>query len=157
MGSSNTRSCVRKQRKLCRDTFGIWFCPALVWPWQRLLPAARAPNAAIELLMSDGLSPVAPETVGHPRIVQDFAQASHGARDITQLRQRLHDAARALGFHYFLLQSAAGHAWLADLPPGWTGAAPSHDAVLATAAQSYAPFLWSDISRLIALTQGQRD
>jgi LuxR family transcriptional regulator, quorum-sensing system regulator CciR len=107
--------------------------------------------------MSDGLSPAAPETLGHPRIVQDFAQASHGARDITQLRQRLHDAARALGFHYFLLQSAAGHAWLADLPPGWTGAARSHDAVLATAAQSYAPFLWSDISRLIALTQGQRD
>jgi len=29
--------------------------------------------------------------------------------------------------------------------------------VLVTAAQSYAPFLWSDISRLIALTPGQRD
>jgi len=107
--------------------------------------------------MSDGLPPVAAAALAYPRIVQDFAQASHGARDVTQLCLRLQDAARALGFHHFLLQSAAGHAWLADLPPGWTVAAPTHDAVLATAAQSYAPFLWSDISRLVALTPGQRD
>ena len=109
--------------------------------------------------MSDGLelTPVAPEALARPRIVQDFAQASQAAHDLAQLRARLCEAARALGFHHSLLQGATGHAWLGDLPPGWTTAAPSNDAVLVTAAQSYAPFLWSDISRLIALTPGQRD
>jgi LuxR family quorum-sensing system transcriptional regulator CciR len=107
--------------------------------------------------MSDGLEfpPAAPEALARPRIVRDFAQASQGAHDLPQLRLCLQEAARALGFDHFLLQGAAGHAWLADLPSGWTIAAASEDAVLATAAQSYAPFLWSDISRLIALTQGQ--
>src|SRR5258706_7947531 len=51
-----------------------------------------------------------------------------------------------------------GQIWLADLPPGWAAAStPSSDAVLATATQSYAPFLWSDISRLTALTSLQGD
>jgi LuxR family quorum-sensing system transcriptional regulator CciR len=107
--------------------------------------------------MSDGLPPAVLQAPTHPRIVQDFALASQGAHDVPQLRLCLQEAARALGFHHFLLQGAAGHAWLADLPPGWIVAAASNDAVLATAAQSYAPFLWSDISRLIALTQGQHD
>jgi len=110
--------------------------------------------------MSDGLEfPVTasePLANARPRIVQDFARASQGARDIAQLRTLLSEAAKALGFDYFLLQGAAGPAWLADLPPGWTMAASPQDAVLVTAAQSYAPFLWSDIARLIALTQDQR-
>jgi LuxR family quorum-sensing system transcriptional regulator CciR len=76
---------------------------------------------------------------------------------MAQLRARLCEAVRALGFHHFLLQGSSGHAWLADLPSGWAAAAAADDAVLVTAAQSYAPFLWSDISRLIALTSGQRD
>lgn len=109
--------------------------------------------------MRDGLDlpPAAPEAPARPRIVQDFAQASHGARDLAQLRVHLCETTHALGFHHFLLQGAAGHAWLADLPPGWTMPAPHNDAVLVTAAQSYAPFLWSDISRLITLTPDQRD
>ena len=107
--------------------------------------------------MSDSFPLTAPEAQARPRIVQDFAQASQGARDVAELRIRLYEAARALGFHHFLLQGAAGPAWLADLPPGWTVAAAADDAVLVTAAQSYAPFLWSDISRLVALTPGQRD
>jgi len=91
-----------------------------------------------------------------PRIVQEFARASHGVRDQTQLRSLLRDAVWALGFHHFLLQGAMGQIWLADLPPDWAAAqAPSDDPVLATAAQSYAPFLWSDISRLIALAPVQ--
>jgi len=110
--------------------------------------------------MSDGLEfPITasePQANARPRIVQDFARASHGARDIAQLRILLCEAARALGFDYFLLQGAGGHAWLADLPPGWAMAASPHDAVLVTASQSYAPFLWSDIARLIALTPDQR-
>jgi LuxR family quorum-sensing system transcriptional regulator CciR len=100
---------------------------------------------------------MAPDVQARPRIVQDFAQGSQGARDMAQLRLRLCEAVQALGFHYFLLQGAGGHAWLADLPSGWVAAGPSDDAVLTTAAQSYAPFLWSDISRLIAITPGQRD
>ena len=107
--------------------------------------------------MSDSVPLAAPETQARPRIVQDFAQASQGAHDSAQLRTRLCEAARALGFHHFLLQGAGGQAWLADLPPGWTAVPATHDAVLVTAAQSYAPFLWSDISRLITLTDGQRD
>jgi LuxR family quorum-sensing system transcriptional regulator CciR len=91
-----------------------------------------------------------------PRIVQDFARASREARDLAQLRGFLRDGVWALGFHHFLLQGAMGQVWLADLPSGWTMAAvPSSDPVVVTAAQSYAPFLWSDMSRLIALTQPQ--
>jgi len=110
--------------------------------------------------MSDGLEfPISasePQANTRPRIVQDFARASHGARDIAQLRILLCETARALGFDYFLLQGAGGHAWLAELPPGLAMAASPHDAVLVTAAQSYAPFLWTDIARLITLTPDQR-
>jgi LuxR family quorum-sensing system transcriptional regulator CciR len=88
--------------------------------------------------------------------VQDFALASRSVRDMAQLRGLLRDGVWALRFHYFLLQGANGQIWLADLPQGWTPApGPSSDAVLMTAAQSYAPFLWSDISRLAALTPAQ--
>jgi LuxR family quorum-sensing system transcriptional regulator CciR len=88
--------------------------------------------------------------------VQDFARAFRGVRDLAQLRGLLRDGVWALGFHHFLLQGAMGQIWLADLPPNWVAAAtPSGDAVLVTAAQSYAPFLWSDISRLMALTPAQ--
>ncbi len=88
-----------------------------------------------------------------PRIVQEFARSCRGASDTAQLRSLLRDAVWTLGFHHFVLQGAMGQVWLADLPPDWTPApGSSGDAVLVTAAQSYAPFLWSDISRLIALT-----
>jgi LuxR family transcriptional regulator, quorum-sensing system regulator CciR len=91
-----------------------------------------------------------------PRIVQDFALAARSVRDMAQLRALLRDRVWALGFHYFLLQDAGGQVWLADLPQDWVPApGPSSDAVLVTAAQSYAPFLWSDISRLIGLTPAQ--
>ena len=93
-----------------------------------------------------------------PGIVQDFAHASRTARSMAQMRGLLCEAAWALGFHHVLLQGASGQVWLADLPPGWTAVAPaSGDAVLAAAAQSYAPFLWSDISRLMTLSPPQRD
>jgi LuxR family quorum-sensing system transcriptional regulator CciR len=93
-----------------------------------------------------------------PRIVQDFAHAARAARSVAQLRGLLCEAAWALGFHHLLLQGASGEVWLADLPPGWNAIAPvSGDAVLAAASQSYAPFLWSDISRLVALSRPQRD
>jgi LuxR family quorum-sensing system transcriptional regulator CciR len=93
-----------------------------------------------------------------PRIVQDFARAARSVRDMAQLRALLCEAVWALGFHHFLLQGGAGQVWLADLPEGWPAMAePSGDAVLVTAAQSYAPFLWSDIARLVALTPAQRD
>jgi LuxR family transcriptional regulator, quorum-sensing system regulator CciR len=93
-----------------------------------------------------------------PRIVQDFAHASRSARSVVQLRSLLCETAWALGFHHLLLQGASGQVWLADLPPGWNAVAPaSGDAVLAAAAQSYAPFLWSDISRLVVLNRPQRD
>jgi LuxR family quorum-sensing system transcriptional regulator CciR len=89
--------------------------------------------------------------------VQEFAHASRDARDMARLRALFCKAVSALGFDYFLLQGDSGHAWLANVPPGWMMAAtPSCDAVLTTAAQSYAPFLWSDIPRLIALMPGQR-
>jgi LuxR family quorum-sensing system transcriptional regulator CciR len=91
-----------------------------------------------------------------PRIVQDFALLSRSLRDTGQLRGLLRDGVWALGFHYFLLQGAGGQVWLADLPQDWLPAeGPSSDAVLVTAAHSYAPFLWSDISRLIPLSPAQ--
>jgi LuxR family quorum-sensing system transcriptional regulator CciR len=111
--------------------------------------------------MSEAIDlPDAGPEIGHdahiharPRIVQEFARSCRGAYDTAQLRSLLRDAVWTLGFHHFLLQGAMGQVWLADLPPGWTPApGASGDAVLVTAAQSYAPFLWSDISRLIALT-----
>jgi LuxR family quorum-sensing system transcriptional regulator CciR len=91
-----------------------------------------------------------------PRIVQDFALASRSIREMGQLRALLRDSIWALGFHHFLLQGAGGQVWLADLPQDWVPAPEaSGDAVVMAAAQSYAPFLWSDISRLIALTPAQ--
>jgi LuxR family quorum-sensing system transcriptional regulator CciR len=96
--------------------------------------------------------------LARPRIVHDFTRASRGVHDMAQLKSLLHEAVWALGFQHFLLQGAAGQVWLADLPTGWMAAViPSSDAVLVTASQSYAPFLWSDISRLMALTPYQRD
>lgn len=91
------------------------------------------------------------------RIVDDFAHAARSARDVAQLLSQLREAAGALGFHHLLLQGAGGGEWLADLPAGWPAAVPQGDAVLAAAALSYAPFLWSDIPRLLALSQPQRD
>jgi LuxR family quorum-sensing system transcriptional regulator CciR len=92
------------------------------------------------------------------RIVQDFAHAARTARDLTQLGNLLRQAAVDLGFHHLLLQGAGGAVWLADLPTDWIAAAPCcGEAVLAAAAQSYAPFLWSDISRLVTLNPGQRN
>ena len=91
------------------------------------------------------------------RIVQEFTRASREARDLDRLRELFRQAVWALGFNYFLLQGETGHAWLADVPLGWTLAVGSSgDAVLTTAVQSYAPFLWSDIPRLIAPTSEQR-
>jgi LuxR family quorum-sensing system transcriptional regulator CciR len=92
------------------------------------------------------------------RIVDDFAHAARSAQDMAQLLLRLREAAGALGFDHLLLQGAGGGEWLADLPAGWSAAAvPQADPVLAAAALSYAPFLWSDIPRLLALSQAQHD
>jgi LuxR family quorum-sensing system transcriptional regulator CciR len=92
------------------------------------------------------------------RIVQDFAHESRAARSMARLRDLLCETVWALGFHHLLLQGASGLVWLADVPPGWNAVAPvSGDAVLAAAVQSFAPFLWSDISRLVMLSRPQRD
>lgn len=103
------------------------------------------------------LGPQARESVQvRPRIVQEFARACRDVRDLAQLRSLLCDGVWALGFHHFLLQGAMGQVWLSDLPPEWTAPpTASGDAVLVTAAHSYAPFLWSDITRLTALTPAQ--
>jgi LuxR family quorum-sensing system transcriptional regulator CciR len=64
---------------------------------------------------------------------------------------------RELGFQHLLLQGACGSPWLADLPQGFDVAVEAgDDAVLAAASQGFAPFLWSDIPRLVTLTPGQR-
>jgi LuxR family transcriptional regulator, quorum-sensing system regulator CciR len=110
--------------------------------------------------MSEPLDLPQPEEPPRTRagIVQDFAHASRTARSVAQLRGLLCEAAWALGFHHVLLQGASGEVWLADLPPGWNAVTQApDDAVLVAAAQSYAPFLWSDISRLVALSRPQRD
>ncbi len=73
------------------------------------------------------------------------------------LRALLCDAGAALGFHHALLQEADGAVLLSDLPPDWPQAERGADAALAAAAQCFAPFLWSDICRLIACTQAQRE
>jgi LuxR family quorum-sensing system transcriptional regulator CciR len=92
------------------------------------------------------------------RVVDAFAHAARRATDMPGLQAHLGEAARALGFDYFLLQDASGGAWLAGLPAGWRVAASREDdAVLAAAGLSYAPFLWPDIARLMTLTPAQRD
>src|ERR1700743_508417 len=90
-------------------------------------------------------------------LVQDFGRAARGARDMAALRALLCDAGAALGFHHALLQEADGAVLLSDLPPDWPQAERGADAALAAAAQCFAPFLWSDICRLIACTQAQRE
>jgi len=111
--------------------------------------------------MSDGVVvPIGAEELARARsrIVQDFAGAARSAHDLAQLRALLREAVWALGFHHFLLQGSAGQVWLADLPQAWkVASASSGDAALVTAAQSYAPFLWTDIPRLIAVSPAQSE
>lgn len=90
-------------------------------------------------------------------LVQNFSRAVSAARDLETLRLVLAGAVQGLGFHHLILQGACGAAWLADMPSAWQAATSgvSGDAALAAASQCYAPFLWSDIPRLIACTQAQ--
>ena len=69
----------------------------------------------------------------------------------------LRETGAALGFQHVLLQDAGGGVFWADLPSHWPQVPAPADAALAAAAQCFAPFLWSDICRLIACTQAQRD
>lgn len=87
-------------------------------------------------------------------LVQSFSRAASAARDMETLRALLVEASRGLGFHHLMLQGACGSLWLGDMPPDWR--APPDDAALAAASQCYAPFLWSDIPRLIPDTPAQR-
>src|SRR6218665_1447985 len=92
-----------------------------------------------------------------PARLQDFARQARAARDLAGLRAHLTDVVRELGFRHVLLQGACGTPWLADLPQGFDVAVDAgDDAVLAAASQCFAPFLWSDIPRLLALVPGQR-
>ena len=90
-------------------------------------------------------------------LVQDFARAARGARDMSALGALLSQTGAALGFQHVLLQDAGGTAFSAELPPNWPQGPAQADAALAAAAQCFAPFLWSDICRLIPCTQAQRD
>jgi LuxR family quorum-sensing system transcriptional regulator CciR len=96
---------------------------------------------------------------GRSRIVQDFSRTVRTAPDLGYLRAALIEAVSALGFDHVMLQGEDGAVWLADLPPGWPlpRAGTRGDAVLAAGASSYAPFLWSDIARLVALSDLQRE
>jgi LuxR family quorum-sensing system transcriptional regulator CciR len=87
-------------------------------------------------------------------LVQSFSRAAHAVRDMEALRVLLTGAAHRLGFHHLMLQGACGTLWLDDMPSAWQAA--SDDPALAAASQCYAPFLWSDIPRLIACTPAQR-
>jgi LuxR family quorum-sensing system transcriptional regulator CciR len=153
-GALHNRSRQRKQRIYGRRR------AALANIGNRKFPPGEIP--AIQFCMSEAhdLLQMEPQARAgaRPRIVQEFSRAARAARDLIQLRALLCEAVGALGFHHVLLPGATGAAWLADLPPGWTAvtSAPG-DAVVATAAQSFAPFLWSDISRLVVLTRAQRD
>ena len=88
-------------------------------------------------------------------LVQDFARGACGARDRGSLGILLRETSAKLGFHHVLLQDAEGAVLLAQMPQAWPP--PAADAVLAAAAQCFAPFLWSDIPRLIACTPAQQD
>jgi LuxR family quorum-sensing system transcriptional regulator CciR len=90
-------------------------------------------------------------------LVQDFARAARGARDMPALGALLRQAAEALGFQHVLLQAAYGAVFWGELPPAWPCVPAQADAALAAAAQCFAPFLWSDICRLIVCSQPQRD
>jgi LuxR family quorum-sensing system transcriptional regulator CciR len=114
--------------------------------------------------VSETRAPKGPDEDSHAqaasrgRIVQDFTRAARISTDLAQLRDGLCAAVWALGFDHMLLQGANGALWLADLPPAWqVRPAGDGDAVLAAAALSYAPFLWSDILRLVAMSDAQRD
>jgi LuxR family quorum-sensing system transcriptional regulator CciR len=87
-------------------------------------------------------------------LVQDFSRAADAAGDMASLHLLLTGAAQGLGFHHLMLQDAGGALWLDDMPGAWQASLPG-DAALAAASQCYAPFLWSDIPRLIACTPAQ--
>lgn len=88
------------------------------------------------------------------RLIQDFARTAREVRDMASLSALAVSAAHALGFHYVALRGADGVVWLSNLPAA-PAAPEGGDPALLAASQCYAPFLWSDIPRLIGLTPGQ--
>jgi LuxR family quorum-sensing system transcriptional regulator CciR len=87
-------------------------------------------------------------------VIQQFGGAAREARDMTALSAATLAASRTLGFHHVVVQGADGAVWLSDLAGPWPSGE-GGDAGLAAASQCYAPFLWTDIPRLVDLTPPQ--
>jgi len=85
-------------------------------------------------------------------IVEMFSRSARVAEDRDQLRQAFGQAVRTLGFDHYALQGEGARLLIADLPANWIFRPdPARDIIFAAAAHSLAPFLWSDIPRLVAL------
>ena len=87
------------------------------------------------------------------QIAEAFSRSARVAEDRDQLRHAFGAAVRALGFDHFALQGEGARLLIADLPANWIFRPdPERDIVFAAAATSLAPFLWSDIPRLLPLS-----
>ncbi|MBV9548637.1 MAG: hypothetical protein JO256_03075 [Alphaproteobacteria bacterium] len=85
--------------------------------------------------------------------VEAFAHLVRVATDRDQLRQGLGTTVRVLGFDHFALQGEGARLLLADLPANWIFRPdPRRDIIYAAAGRALAPFLWSDIPRLMRLS-----
>ncbi|HEY0107778.1 MAG TPA: LuxR family transcriptional regulator [Rhizomicrobium sp.] len=101
--------------------------------------------------------------------VQSFVAEANRTTDLAELQALLQAAVRELGFDYFALvhhvniYKTKGEAvFLFDFPSAWTELVDRRgyfidDPVHVACEQSAAPFTWSDVPRMIALTDRQRE
>jgi LuxR family quorum-sensing system transcriptional regulator CciR len=101
------------------------------------------------------------------RDVQEFVRLSKSARDLDELRSLVDDITKEFGFSFFLLSHhvnvvRANIVQFSNYPEDWSNAMrrKSHfatDPVVRACQKTAAPFLWSELDRLITLSTAQRE
>jgi LuxR family quorum-sensing system transcriptional regulator CciR len=101
--------------------------------------------------------------------VQEFVSQANRVNDMNGLRSLLEDTVKSLGFDYFALlhhvdlsRRAADYVRLVQYPQAWKEKSVSQgyysdDPILAVAQKSVTPFLWTDVPRMLPLTQRQEE
>jgi len=101
--------------------------------------------------------------------VQTFVGEANRVADMSSLRGLLEDSVKTLGFDYFALlhhvdlsRRSEDYVRLVQYPQAWkeqslTQHYYSDDPILAVSQKSVTPFLWTDVPRLMPLTQRQEE
>ena len=101
--------------------------------------------------------------------VQAFIEEANRVADMPSLRGLLEDTVKSLGFDYFALlhhvdlsRRSEDYVRLVEYPQAWKEQSLikhyySDDPILAVSQKSVTPFLWTDVPRLMPLTQRQEE